>query len=750
MKEIKDASPKPLNNLLRMAVIAGVESAVCLHIERGDDLNARDASGLTPLMISAARNKPAICKLLLNAGANAHLIDHTGRTALQIAIDSQASAVADILKVVTKSISSKNTHSTESSSSNVSSEQNSIYSTTSDASPIVEDEFIFSEWEAENEPIRPNANAAVEESARAIQVAITNHRPIDSSTEWDDVDTYLPDAALPLAHIEDIEGRVRLRLLLLRALREGSVPALDVQTESNSAERLDNPEAEAFLTMIINDLGAETDERIEYISSDENFKVFLDPEETYEEEKALDEAILSIDNATSPRYQPLRMYLREFQSMELLSAEEEVRLAQEMEAALDVALDALATWPEGIMRILAAGADAIAGTRKISAICLDDNPKPESTFTGILEGETGESTSLTINNDADDKSIENFSSQNSGDTLHAKFSELLKKLSILVDNQNITSYSRQKIRKILSTLRLNRNFFLELIDAANGSRGCSEYLIAMRRYQRARDRMTTANLKLSFFNARKYIGSGEPLDDLVQEGNLGLLKAVDRYDWRRGFRFSTYATWWIRQGISRYIADKSRTIRIPIHIQEKMRRLEKITLDFESIHGHKPKVEELAKQLEISNQACAALQKIQTENIYIDEHAIDRLMSIDTHHLYIAPDPETLIEHSQITIALGDLISSLSTTDRREELILRMRFGLGVPEPLNLDQIGRRMKVTRERIRQIENQAIKKLKQPSLSNPFAQTVLGLKTTEKLQIKKKQEPALAKKKLISQG
>jgi len=136
------------------------------------------------------------------------------------------------------------------------------------------------------------------------------------------------------------------------------------------------PEAEAYLTMVINDLGAETDERFEYSATDESFEVFVDPEETADEEATLDDALFAIDSAASPRHEPLRIYQREFQRLRLLSAEEEVQLAKDMEAALDAALDALATWPDGIARTLAAGADALAGSRQISSIWGGDEPDP--------------------------------------------------------------------------------------------------------------------------------------------------------------------------------------------------------------------------------------------------------------------------------------------------------------------------------------------------------------------------------------
>lgn len=770
MNELNVASVKPLSQLLRMAVVSGVESAVRIHIERGDDLNARDASGMTPLMLCAVRNKPAICALLLSAGADHRLLDPSGRTALQIAIEAGAKPTAEILgaasapiavslpsnnaldqeqaelkrdctapsPVVDSVIPAQHDGSTGPFESKVPSaqpDQTSSQSSTSIEDPMDDGEFDLSGWEAENEPARPDSDVLVVESASAVQTAISDHKPIDSSAEWDDVDAYLPDVALPLARADDIEGRARLRLLLLRAIREGSVPALDVQAQSTNDDHTVNPEAEAYLTMVINDLGAETDERFEYSATDESFEVFVDPEETADEEATLDDALSAIDSAASPRHEPLRIYQREFQRMRLLSAEEEVQLAKDMEAALDAALDALATWPEGIARTLAAGADAMAGSRQLSSIWLGDEPDPGPVPAESLDAEVVAQTESEEAADHD----EEFAYEKLADTGNAKFADLLRKLAALVDGADGAMASSQKLRQILSDLRLNRRFLLELINEASGPNVCPEFQIAMASFRKARDRMVAANLKLSFFHAKKYLRSGEPLDDLAQEGNIGLLKAVDRYDWRRGFRFSTYATWWIRQQISRYVADKVRTIRVPVHIHEKIQRTESIAKAFETATGREPTLEELAERVEIPSQKLAVLLRIATEPVYIDEETIDDMIAIDTRDDYVSPDSADLVQQSQLNLAVDRLISSLSTKDRKEERVLRMRFGIGVHEALTLDEIGIRFGVTRERIRQIESKAIRKLRHPSRSEPFARTVLGVQTEQNPLSANAQEP-----------
>lgn len=719
MNEASAAGTKPLSQFLRMAVMAGVESAVQIHIDRGDDLNARDASGMTPLMISAARDKPAICKLLLNAGANHSLFDRSGRTALDIALDTGSHATAAIL-IATITPADRDSHTVP---SNPGAPQQPPSTAITDL--VKDGEFDLCGWEPEEDLIRPEADLAIAKSASTIQITITAHEPIDLSAEWSDIDAYLPEVALPLAQADDGERRARLRLLLLRALREGSVPALDVQAHSTNEDRSANPEAEAYLAMIINDLGAEVDERFEYSGADESFEVFVDPEETPDEEAALDEALVAIDRAASPRHEPLRTYQREFQRLRLLTPEEEVRLAQDMEVALDAALDALASWPDGIARTLTAGADAIAGSRQLSSIWVGNEPDPEP-----ASGEGAEAGELTaeVSEDAEEDAGEPRSAE-PADASDSGFANALSRLAALTEAEDAPRASPQEIRQALAGLHLNRRFLLELIDAAHESAPCPAFARAMAGFRRHRDQMTAANLKLAFFHAKKYLYSGEPLDDLAQEGNIGLLKAVDRYDWRRGFRFSTYATWWVRQQISRYVADKARTIRVPVHIFEKLQRAERIAQAFETAFGREPTLAELAERVEMPSHKLAVLTSIAPEPSSIDKETVDRMIAIDARDAYASPDPADVVNEIQLNRAVDHFVSALSTKDRKEERVLRLRFGIGVDEAMTLDEIGTRFEVTRERIRQIEAKAIRKLQHVSRSEPFARMALGLKPEE---------------------
>jgi RNA polymerase primary sigma factor len=279
------------------------------------------------------------------------------------------------------------------------------------------------------------------------------------------------------------------------------------------------------------------------------------------------------------------------------------------------------------------------------------------------------------------------------------------------------------VRETLSSLRLNRHFLLELADVKNDGAIDSAILFAnaMKAYQRARERMVAANLKLVFHIAKKYLYSGEPLDDLVQEGNIGLLKAVERFDWRRGFKFSTYATWWIRQQIGRHVADKCRTVRIPVHVYVMVQRLFRETRAFESEAGHAPGLDEISIRLGIPTHKVAMLQSLATEPLPIHELHIDELIAVESRSDFISPDPNDVVFESELLPVIDKLLSTLKP---KEAQILRLRCGIGVEDSLTLEEIGCQYEVTRERIRQIEAKAIQKLQHPSRMDAFAIAVFG--------------------------
>ncbi len=560
-----------------MAVLSGVSSALQLHIRRGENVNATDAEGRTPLILAASRDHTDLCQILLEAGADPWIKDKNGNDALQIAVARRNESLAHILSL--KMVLVRDEQICPSSPDTA---DQRILQT----GPVLlqEAEIFASDWEEELEPVRPEGDGERLHTAATLQKEISFHLPIDTDEDWSDVELDLPHA-IPATESIRTDARERFRDLFAAGLREGSLPLQALLTTMALDEEDAGTDTLARLEIVLSDLGIETDER----QHQDSLPPIPDDNEISCWETAA-EALAFFDQLAAPIADPFNLYQKEMRKCSLLTRSDEEEIGATVEESIRQAVCTVVHSPSAIAELRRVCTAIAEGAQSSSSFFVFKSPSPE------------EGVAIT-----DDSQNEKFSPNDSvpetdGNPISDSQEEFAVQLHLLRQMLNCPDVQGTELAEQLLAMGISWEFIARLSDAvweAGEETSASKIRTGLVAAQKARREMIEANLRLVVFIARKYINRGVHFLDLIQEGNLGLIKAADKFEYRRGNKFSTYATWWIRQAITRAIADQSRTIRLPVHMVETVNKLARISRELRHQLEREPFIHEIADKMGI-------------------------------------------------------------------------------------------------------------------------------------------------------
>lgn len=696
-----------------------------MHVHAETDLDAADNKGRSPLILAVSRGHVDICRLLLDAGADPTTKDYEGNDALAVA---RARGEAAVVQMLQRACSSTAEHQetdneidrdrpvseplngrsldrmagapetieeiaartltdvqTECDSERHESEEDAA------SGPPVDDndEFDLSGWQEEIATEVPPDDASCADDAATLQGTVSRHSPVDTDETWDDVEIDLPvlEHLGPRRSRITTETRTAVRMLVLEALRNGRVDNGRVRLALAADDELEDTkrtEIEANLCLVLGDAGVVIGEKP--ITTDIAAEITDEDEDRFGD--VATEAIDLLARLQSSDVDPLAPYLRS------LPAD---RLTRNDEKALGMAIE------EGMRDVLAAITESrVAVSRLLTDAC--------SVMEGSIPAQALFGT-LSVPEDSDASATEDVTDQQE-DEEEAGTAPIPDSrsahLRAIVEHCQRREVDRAALAARLFEAGLSAEYREELQCIAERDSECEHAATRIRaglaKVQRAKRRFVEANLKLVIWVAKKH--RGLPLADRIQAGNIGVMHAVDRFDYRRGGKFSTYAVWWIRQRITRTVADTARTIRLPVHVTESMRKVERARVLAYATDGRDSDILRIAALADLPPDRVRKTLAVPDDPLPMDDpRVVEQVRAAADEG---TPTPEGIAVVAQMQNLVREQVDRLAP---REATVLRRRFGIDCDEH-TLEEVGKEFGVTRERIRQIEAKALRKLRHP--------------------------------------
>lgn len=669
-----ESGERKLGALFRLAIRSGATEAVALHIQRGEPVNGRDSAGYTPLMLAAIHDQVEICIRLLEAGANAGLAAPDGLTALEHAITRGHLEVIELLSsspyvdTAVGSIS-KEPKNLEADMPAIIVQVVQVPSAEMESQPSAsvhgDADDDTDGWIPDEAAVAPLHDAECASAVGKVQQSLATHRRVSTETDWSDIDFVLPEVDLRQPVLAN-SAMPAVEALIASGLNTGLVGTDEFWRALEADCGWELERAGEVLQFVLDDLGILvtpegamlavgcTADADEVLGAIEVFKERL-PEPA-------DSSIFHIAGA---------------RKSELIKREDEERLGRRMDAALGALTRVLVSLSECDWQLAFPSNAQITAENAVH----DDD---DEFFEVVAEH-------LAATDDA-------------GYDDQIDFSTYVTRVRDgMAEYGREAAVPRPKPQELTRLLGVASKLAVEVTGAIAS---------AIAAFEKAREQLVLANLRLAVHIAHFYRGRGVPLEDLVQDGNLGLMRAAEKFDFRRGFKFSTYATAWVRQSITRSIADTARLIRLPVHVVEKVNTFHRMHRDLSRGGDREASVDEIAQNMSLSPEAVRRLMRCESEVFSLEVSGTDEAPSTLNAFMIVDTSVEPL--QAVASRSLSDAIERMLIEFKpRERQVLTLRFGLGGLDPMTLEEVGQVFDVTRERIRQIEAKAIGKLRHSS-------------------------------------